>query len=83
MIIGFTIELEDNGQDFLTFTTNEIGTIINTKPFQGEIWNGGYIPVHSQLEGELCMLHKLPEFNYGFLKHRVKKITQILKNDSN
>jgi len=74
---GFKIELEDNGQDFLSFTTDEIGTIIKTEPFQGEAWNGGYIPVFSQEEGELCMMHKPPHIVRGFLKHRVTKITEL------
>ena len=82
MTTGFIIELEDNGQDFLSFETDKDGTIIKTEPFQGEIWNGGYIPMHSQIEGELCMMHKLPEFDRGFLKHRVTKITE-LTDDSN
>lgn len=74
---GFKIELEDNGQDFLSFTTDAIGTIIKTEPFQGEVWNGGYIPVLAQLEGKLCMMHKPPHYNYGFLKHKVTKITEL------
>lgn len=77
MITGFLIELEDNGQDFLSFETDGIGTIIETKPFQGGIWNGGFIPVFAQRVGELCMMHKLPEFDRGFLKHRVTKITEL------
>ena len=82
MITGFLIELEDNGQDFLSFETDGIGTIIETKPFQGDIWNGGLIPVFAQEVGELCMLHKPPYYVYGFLKHRVTKITE-LKDDHN
>jgi hypothetical protein len=76
-IIGFKIELEDNGQDFLSFTTDEHGTIVKTEPFQADVWNGGYIPVESQFEGEFCMMHKPPHFNYGYLKHRVTKITEL------
>lgn len=76
-LTGFKIELEDNGQDFLSFTTNEAGTIIKTEPFQGDAWNGGYIPVLLQEEGELCMMHKPPHINRGFLKHRVTKITEL------
>jgi hypothetical protein len=74
---GYLVELEDNGQDFLTFTTDAIGTITKTEPFQGGAWNGGYIPIESQQEGELCMMHNPPNINYGYLKHRVKKITAI------
>ena len=76
---GFIIELEDNGQDFLSFETDVIGIIIKTEPFQGDVWNGGLIPVHSQNENELCMMHKPPHYNYGFLKHKVKKITELFE----
>ena len=79
---GYLVELEDNGQDFLKFTTDESGTIVKTEPFQGEAWNGGYIPIESQQVGEMCMMHKPPHINYGFLKHRVEKIT-ALTDDKN
>ncbi len=81
-ITGFKIELEDNGQDFLSFETDPSGTIIKTEPFQGAVWNGGYIPVEVQEIGELCMMHHPPNIEYGFLKHRVTKITE-LTNDTN
>ncbi len=77
----FIIELEDNGQDFLKFTTDSNGTIIKTEPFQGEAWNGGYIPIESQAVGEPCMMHKPPHIVYGYLKHNVVKITKIEKDD--
>lgn len=80
---GYIIELEDNGQDFLTFTTNEAGTIIKTEPFQGEAWDGGYIPVELQTEGDFCMMHKPPHIVRGYLKHRVTKITKFQSDDSN
>jgi len=80
---GFVIELEDNGQDFLKFTTDSLGTIIKTEPFQGEVWNGGFIPVDFQLEGELCAMHKPPHISYGYLKHKVVKITELKSNESN
>ncbi len=77
MITGYIVELEDNGQDFLQFTTDSKGVIVKTEPFQGEVWSGGYIPIESQGVGDYCMMHKPPHFNYGFLKHRVTKITEI------
>lgn len=74
---GFLIELEDNGQDFLTFTTDIEGRIVKTEPFQGEIWNGGFIPVEQQFLHEPCMMHKPPHIVYGYLKHNVIKITEL------
>lgn len=80
---GFIIELEDNGQDFLRFTTDKAGMIIKTEPLQGEVWNGGYIPVEAQFEGDLCMMHKPPHIVFGYLNHRVTKITKLQSNDNN
>ena len=77
MTKGYLVELEDLGQDFTTFETTEIGEIIAAKPFQTDIWKGGYIPIKSQGIGDLCMMHKPPEFVYGFLKYKVIKITPI------
>lgn len=82
MITGFSIELEDNGQDFLEFITDEDGRILEAKPFQTEAWKGGYIPIESQEIGRLCMMHKPPEIEYGYLKHEVIRIT-ALNDDSN
>lgn len=76
-ITGYLIELEDNGQDFLKFTTDIDGIIIKTEPFQGNAWNGGYIPIKSQLKNELCMIHKPPNIEYGKLKHKVINITAL------
>ncbi len=73
------IHLEDNGQDFLEIVCDENGEIVETKPFQTSIWKGGYIPIESpdMLEpGKLCPIHKPPHINYGFLKHRILKVTK-------
>ena len=35
-----TIELEDHGQDFLEWDIDENGVIVETRPFQGWVWNG-------------------------------------------
>jgi hypothetical protein len=82
MTKGFSIELEDNGQDFLEFITDQEGHILEAKPFQTEVWKNGYIPIESQEIGEQCMMHKPPHIIYGHLKHKVLKITP-LNNDSN
>jgi hypothetical protein len=36
---GVTVELEDRGQDFLEFDI-ENRVIVDTRPFQGWVWNG-------------------------------------------
>lgn len=71
-----TIVLEDNGQDFLEIDCDENGQIVETRPFQTSIWKGGFIPIESEMlkPGKLCPIHKPPEINYGFLKHRIQKV---------
>jgi len=80
------IELEDNGQDFLELVTNHAGIIIDAKPFQKDVWEGGIIPI-SDLEmcvvGEPLPIHKPPHINFGFLKHNIKSIKKVEKYDSN
>lgn len=75
--VGFKIELQDNGQDFLFFTTDQYGIILKAEPFQSDIWEGGYVPVEAQELNKPCMMHHLPHFNRGFLKHNVIAITKI------
>lgn len=82
MATGFKIQLEDKGQDFLELITDTHGNILEAKPFQTEVWKGGFIPVESQQIGEPCMMHKPPHFNYGYLNYNVINITP-LTNDSN
>lgn len=72
----FTVKLEDNGQDFLEFITDEYGTIIEAKPFQTDIWKGGYICIEMQEIGKECMMHKPPHILFGHLKHKVVSITE-------
>lgn len=73
----FSVKLEDNGQDFTEFITDQYGTILEAKPFQTDIWKGGYIPVETQEIGTECLIHKPPHINYGFLKHKVISITEL------
>ncbi|WP_264520363.1 hypothetical protein [Flavobacterium sp. N1994] len=71
------ITLEDNGQDFLTVVTDEHGKIVETRPFQTDIWKGGIVPITSlemMAPGQPMPLHKPPHINYGFLKHRIEKV---------
>ena len=74
------ITIEDNGQDFLEFICDENGKIIETLPFQGDIWNGGYIPIvdGSMVKvGENCPIHKPPHIRFGFLTHKIEKIEEL------
>ena len=72
------IELEDNGQDFLSFIVDENCVIIETQPFQGKIWNGSYIPIESEMceVGKPCPIHN-NTIKFGFLKHKIAKIEKI------
>lgn len=78
------IELEDNGQDLLELVTDDNGLVIDAKPFQKDVWAGSIIPIETMLEvGEPLPIHKPPHINYGFLKHNVKSIKQVVHYDSN
>lgn len=68
------ITLEDNGQDFLEFITDDEGIILEARPFQTSIWEGGLIPIKFQEIGKECMMHKPPTYMFGFLKHKVLSI---------
>ena len=39
-ITGYRIKLEDKGQDFTAFITDEYGFIQEAVPFQTDIWQG-------------------------------------------
>jgi hypothetical protein len=79
---GFIVELEDLGQDFLQFTTDNEGVIITAEPFRTDLWKGGIIPINQQEIGDLCMMHKPPNIVFGFLKYKVISI-KPLRDDSN
>jgi hypothetical protein len=71
------IELEDNGQDFLTVITDCNGIIVETRPFQSNIWKGATIPIESvgmMKPGQLLPIHNPPHIRYGFLKHKIEKV---------
>ncbi len=74
--IKYKIHFQDNGQDFLEWQLNELGTVINTEPFQSEIWTGSFVLPENieQLDkgDELIFINK-----YGVersMKHRISKI---------
>ncbi len=35
-----TILFEDHGQDFLEWDINELGEVVDSRPYQGWIWSG-------------------------------------------
>jgi len=43
------IEFEDHGQDFLTWTINRLGRVVDCQPFQASVWVGGYVMNHEEL----------------------------------
>ncbi len=70
------VTLEDNGQDFLEFITDDDGIIIEARPFGTPVWEGGVIPLGFQKLNDNCMIHKPPTIIFGFLKHKVVKIEE-------
>lgn len=76
------IELEDNGQDFLKVITNHVGVIIELQPFNIGAFLGAIIPIaqNEMMEpGKLLPIHSPPHINYGFLKHKIKKVEKVEK----
>ncbi len=74
------ITLEDCGQDFTTFYTNEDGIVIDAQPFLSEIWRGAIIPVRDPDLFELgkqLPIHHPPHIMWGFLKYRIAEIEYI------
>ena len=80
-ITGYRIKLEDKGQDFTAFITDEYGFIQEAVPFQTDIWQGGLSPIEYQKIGEPCMFHKPDFLEYGFLKYRVTGITELTEEN--
>lgn len=73
------IELEDNGQDFLQILCDDNGIVIETRPFQTDIWKGASIPIHDKdmfAIGEELPINHPPNIIFGFLKHKIIKITE-------
>ena len=71
------IDLEDSGQDFLTIITDAEGLVVETRPFQTNIWKGAYIPIESigmMAPGQPLPIHKPPHIKHGYLKHRIEKV---------
>lgn len=76
--VGFKIELQDNGQDFLFFITDQYGTILKAEPFQSEIWKGCSIPLDIQQVNGACLIKMPSEENLKYLNHEVISITKIV-----
>lgn len=71
---GYKITLEDKGQDFLYFITDENGIVQSAEPRQNEVWKGASIPIEQQEVGDFCMIHHPPMIEYDYLKYKVVSI---------
>ncbi|MDA5614058.1 hypothetical protein [Pasteurella multocida] len=74
---GYEITLEDQGQDFTKFITDENGIILEALPCQTWYWKGAEIPLTNQKLGDFCMIHHPPEIQFGCLKYKVLAIKKI------
>lgn len=71
------INFEDNGQDFLWWTINERGLVVDCGPFQASVWCGSIV-----VDTELLQPGDPVDFvsRHGdvlMLKHRVKSIEEV------
>lgn len=76
------ITLENSGQDFQSFICDKNGKIVGVQPIPAlpSIWIGSYIPIYDSTllqEGLQCPIRKAYSSNYGYLKHRIKKIETL------
>ncbi|MEN5306946.1 hypothetical protein ABE425_05480 [Chryseobacterium cucumeris] len=77
------ITIEDKGQDFTKIVCDSKGVIIETLPFQSDIWKNGIIPINDKdmmKIGQPCPLHKPPHFIYGFLNYNIVKVENDKSN---
>lgn len=74
---GYKITLEDKGQDFLRFITDDKGIVIEALPYQTDVWKGALIPIAQQEIGDLCMIHHPPRIEYSYLRYKVLDIKEI------
>lgn len=73
------ITLEDKGQDFLEVIVED-NKIIQTLPFQTDIWKGAYVPVEMVIVGKKMPIHKPPHINFGFLNYKVESVEKRITN---
>lgn len=67
------IHLEDQGQDLLILVI-ENDLVVEERPFNRNIFIGGYVPGNMLKVGSQCPMHKLPHIDRGYLKYKVVKI---------
>jgi hypothetical protein len=68
----FTVFFEDNGQDFLEWDINDDGVVVESRPFQNDIWRNTVMKTLK--EGELPLIITTHSPGVAQLKHRVVKI---------
>jgi hypothetical protein len=74
------IEFEDSGQDFLTWTLNGLGLVIDCQPFQASSWVGVFVHNPNAVPGELLRLEFPPERGIEGIRpldHAVKSNTPL------
>lgn len=71
------IEMEDRGQDCTQMQVDKAGWIVQAGPYQDEMWKGAYIPLNMVKIGKPLPIHHPPNINFGFLKYKVLKVTDV------
>jgi len=70
-----TVELEDHGQDFLEFDIAG-GRIVQTRPFQGDVWNGLRVANRALAAGDKIRLC-IPGMKKMSLKYPVSAVRAL------
>jgi hypothetical protein len=68
----FTVFFEDNGQDFLEWDINDDGVVLESRPFQSDIWRGTVMKTPK--EGEYPLIISIHSQGVAQLKHRIVRI---------
>jgi len=76
LIDGVTVVLEDHGQDFLEFDIRD-GRIVQTRPFQGDIWNGSRVLNRTLGTGDALILQADDEACVWSLRYPVAAIRPL------
>jgi hypothetical protein len=76
---GMTVELEDHGQDFLELDIKD-GRIVETRPFQGWVWNGCAVLNEVLAVGDLIDIQRDAD-HPRFIKYPVAAVRPLAQQE--
>lgn len=76
---GMTVEMEDHGQDFLEFDIRD-GRIVETRPFQGFVWNGRAVLNEAIEVGDRIVIQRAQD-NPRFINYPVAAVRPLAQQE--